>query len=113
MNKRIDPKAALDASARHLRQALRNGIGTSTSAEMRTTCSVDRDIHDALRLLAARHRCKLNDLVAIAVEDLLARQGALPGSVSRSGVRRRVGASAASAEQASNSPVGRTTADRS
>jgi hypothetical protein len=70
MNKRIDPKAALDATARHLRQALRNEVGISTSAEMRTTFSVDRDIHDALRLLAARHRCKLNDLVAIAVEDL-------------------------------------------
>jgi hypothetical protein len=77
MNKRIDPKAALDATARHLRQALRNEVGISTSAEMRTTFSVDRDIHDALRLLAARHRCKLNDLVAIAVEDLLAMQGAL------------------------------------
>jgi len=113
MNKRIDPKAALDATARHLRQALRNEVGISTSAEMRTTFSVDRDIHDALRLLAARHRCKLNDLVAIAVEDLLARQGALHGRVSRSGVRRRLGASTPSADQASLSPVGRTTADRS
>jgi hypothetical protein len=72
MNRRIDPKAAFDASARHLRQALRNNTGKSTSAEMRTTFSIKREIHDALRLLAARHRCKLNDLIAIALDDWLA-----------------------------------------
>ena len=91
MNRRIDPKAALDASARQLRQALRSNTGKSTPAEMRTTFSVDREIHDALRLLAARNRCKLNDLVAIAVEDWLAVQGTLPGNISRADIRRRLG----------------------
>lgn len=56
MNRRIDPKAAFDASARHLRQALRNNTCKSTPAEMRTTFSVNREIHDALRLLAAHAR---------------------------------------------------------
>jgi hypothetical protein len=113
MNKRIDPKAALDASARQLRQALRNNVGRSTSAEMRTTFSVNREIHDALRLLAARHRCKLNDLIAIAVEDWVARHGALPGNVSRADIRRRLTPSPASADQALLSPIGETVADRS
>jgi len=90
MNRRIDPKAAFDASARHLRQALRNNTSKSTPVEMRTTFSVNREIHDALRLLAARHRCKLNDLVAIAVEDWLAGQGTLPGNISRADIRRRL-----------------------
>jgi hypothetical protein len=90
MNKRITPKAALDAADRQLRQALANKSGKTTPAEMRTTFSVNRDVHDALRLLAARHRCKLNDLVAIAVEDWVAGQGALPGNVSRADIRRRL-----------------------
>jgi hypothetical protein len=90
MNRRIDPKAAFDASARHLKQALRNNTSKSTPAEMRTTFSVNREIHDAMRLLAARHRCKLNDLVAIAVEDWLAGQGTRPGNISRADIRRRL-----------------------
>jgi hypothetical protein len=91
MNRRIDPKASFDASARQLRQALRNNITKSAPAEMRTTFSVSRKIHDALRLLAARHQCKLNDLVAIAVEDWLAGQGTLPDNISRADIRRRLG----------------------
>jgi len=91
MNRRIDPKASFDASARRLRQALRNATGKSISAEMRTTFSVNHEIHDTLRLLAARHRCKLNDLLAIAVEDWLAGQGTPPGNISRADIRRRLG----------------------
>jgi hypothetical protein len=113
MSKRIDPKAALDASTRHLRQALRNDVSRATPAEMRTTFSVDREVHDALRLLAARHRCKLNDVVAIAVEDWLARHGALPGNVSRADIRHRLTPAPASANQALLSPVGETITDRS
>src|ERR1700730_10764333 len=40
MNKRVDPRAALDASTRQLRQALRNDVGKRASDEMRTTFSV-------------------------------------------------------------------------
>jgi hypothetical protein len=56
----------------------------------RTTFSVNREIHDALRLIAARHRCKLNDLIAIAVEDWLEVQGSLPSNISRADIRRRL-----------------------
>ncbi len=110
MNRRIDPKAAFDASDRQLQQALRNKGSKATPADMRTTFSVSRDIHDALRLLAARHRCKLNDLVAIAVEDWMARQGALPGNLSRADIRRRL--APATADQAPSSSVGETVPDR-
>lgn len=111
MNRRIDPKAAFDASDKLLQQALRNKSSKAVPAEMRTTFSVSRDIHDALRLLAARHRCKLNDLVAIAVEDWIARQGALPGNVGRADIRRRL--ASATADQAPPSSVSDATLDSS
>ncbi|HEX7855323.1 MAG TPA: hypothetical protein VF503_16695 [Sphingobium sp.] len=110
MNRRIDPKAAFDASERQLRQALRNRGDKSAAAEMRTTFSVNRDIHDALRLLAVRYRCKLNDLVAIAVEDWIATQGSLPGDPSRADIRRRI--APATADQTTSSSVGETTSGR-
>lgn len=110
MNRRIDPKAAFDASERQLRQALRNKSDKSAAAEMRTTFSVNRDIHDALRLLAVRYRCKLNDLVAIAVEDWITRQGALPGHASRANIRRRLAPS--NVVKSSSLPGGETTPDR-
>jgi hypothetical protein len=90
MTKRFGPKAAFDASDRTLQQALRNGSSYPTPIELRTTFSINRDIHDTLRLLAVRYRCKLNDLVAIAIEDLIEKQGALPGDVTRRAVRSRL-----------------------
>ncbi len=111
MNRRMNPKAALDASERHLRQALRNKSEKSAPADMRTTFSVNRDLHDALRLLAVRHRCKLNDLVAIAVEDWVARHGTLPGNISRQNIRCRL--TSASASLTTCSPVDGIAPDKS
>jgi hypothetical protein len=89
-----NPKEALDAGAPHLRNALtysQSGTSQSLHGEtLRTTVSMRPDLHGALRILAATHGCRLNDLLIIAMEDLLLQQGVLPGAVSRHALRRRL-----------------------
>jgi hypothetical protein len=89
-----NPKEALDAGARHLRDALTysqpNGSQGLTGETLRTTITIRPDLHGALRVLAATQGCRLNDLLVVAIEDLLVQQGALPGAVSRPALRRRL-----------------------
>ena len=96
MNKRTDPSMAFAASAQHLRKALRDSAPakqmTGTDAEScRTTLTVSENLHRAIRRLAADARCKLNDIVVIAIEDALLKKEALPGNPSRLDLRRRLG----------------------
>jgi chromosome partitioning protein len=72
MNRRANPSAAFEASARQLRQDLRTLIPTSRTGETRTTYSISENARQALQLLAVQQKCKLNDLVALAIEDFLA-----------------------------------------
>lgn len=94
--KRTDPSMAFAASAQNLRKALRDSaparqVTGTTEETCRTTLTVSEDIHHAVRRLAADARCKLNDIVVIAIEDALLRKGALPGNPSRLDLRRRLG----------------------
>ena len=89
-----NPKEALDAGTRHLRNALtysqRNGSPGSIGETLRTTVTIRPNLHSALRILAATRGCRLNDLLVVAIEDLLVQQGALPGTVSRCALRQRL-----------------------
>jgi hypothetical protein len=89
-----NPKQALDAGTRHLRNALTysqpDGSLGSTGETLRTTVTMRPDLHSALRVLAATRGCRLNDLLVVAIEDLLVEQGALPGAVSRPALRQRL-----------------------
>ncbi|MBR0754318.1 hypothetical protein JQ604_19210 [Bradyrhizobium jicamae] len=89
-----NPKDALDAGSRHLRDALTysdsNRSQGLTGENLRTTVSMQPDLHLALRMLAATQGCRMNDLMLVALEDLLVRQGVLPGDVSRPALRRRL-----------------------
>jgi hypothetical protein len=87
LNKRADPTSALRASSQQLRRALSHEAAKLPSEEIRTTFSVPLEVHDALRLLAAKNRCWVNDLVTIALENILAEQQLLPGAPSRSDLR--------------------------
>jgi len=96
VNKRTDPSTAFAASAQHLRKALRDSapgrqvIGATTEC-CRTTLTVSEDLHRAVRRLAADARCKVNDIVVIAIEDALRKKEALPGNPSRLDLRHRLG----------------------
>jgi hypothetical protein len=86
-----NPKEALDAGSRHLRDALIYSQPKGLAGEtLRTTVSMRPDLHGALRMLAATQGCRLNDLMLVALEDLLMRQGVLTGDVSRPALRRRL-----------------------
>jgi hypothetical protein len=89
-----NPKEALNAGSRHLRDALTysqsNRSQGPAGETLRTTVSMRPDLHGALRMLAATQGCRLNDLMLVAMEDLLVRQGVLPGDVSRPALRRRL-----------------------
>lgn len=89
-----NPKEALDAGSRHLRDALTysqsNRSQGPAGETLRTTVSMRPDLHGALRMLAATQGCRLNDLMLVAMEDLLVRQGILSGDVSRPALRRRL-----------------------
>ena len=89
-----NPRGALDAGSRHLREALTYStpnLSQGPAAEtLRTTVAMRADLHAALRMLAATARCRLNDLLIVALEDLLVQQGALPGEISRPALRRRL-----------------------
>jgi hypothetical protein len=89
-----NPKEVLEAGSRHLRDALTypqsNRSQGPTGETLRTTVSMRMDLHGALRALAATQGCRLNDLLIIAMEDLLVQQGVLPGAVSRPALRRRL-----------------------
>jgi hypothetical protein len=88
------PKEALEAGSRHLRDALTylqsNRSQGPAGETLRTTVSMRPDFHGALRVLAATQGCRLNDLLIIAMENLLVQQGVLPGAVSRPAPRRRL-----------------------
>ena len=90
-----NPKEALDAGARHLREALTysqpDRLQDPTGVTLRTTVTIRSELHGALRVLAATRGCRLNDLLVVAIEDLLVQQGVLPGAVSRPALRRRLG----------------------
>jgi hypothetical protein len=81
-----NPKEALDAGARHLREALTysqpDRLQDPAGVSLRTTVTIRPELH-ALRVLAATRECRLNDLLVVAIEDLLVQQGVLPGAVSR------------------------------
>jgi hypothetical protein len=89
-----NPKEALNAGSRHLRDALTysqsNRSQGLTGETLRTTVTMRPQLHSALRILAATKGCRLNDLMLVAMEDLLVRQGVLPGDVSRPDLRRRL-----------------------
>ena len=89
-----NPKEALNAGSRHLRDALTysqsNRSQGPAGETLRTTVSMRPDLHGALRMLAVTQGCRLNDLMLVAMEDLLVRQGVLPGDVSRPALRRRL-----------------------
>ncbi|TFV41269.1 hypothetical protein [Bradyrhizobium niftali] len=89
-----NPKEALDAGTRHLRNALTysqpDGSPGSSGETLRTTVTIRPNLHSALRILAATRGCRLNDLLVVAIEDLLVQQGALPGAVSRPALRQRL-----------------------
>jgi hypothetical protein len=89
-----NPGEALDAGSRHLREALtysKVNISEGPTAEtLRTTVTMSADLHAALRMVAATAHCRLNDVMIIALEDLLAQQGTLPGDISRPTLRRRL-----------------------
>jgi hypothetical protein len=96
VNKRADPAMAFVASAQNLRKALRDSapgqqVTGNTEESCRTTLTVSEDIHRAVRRLAADARCKFNDIIVIAIEDLLLKKQALPGSPSRLDLRGRLG----------------------
>jgi hypothetical protein len=90
MNKRAGPRAAFEASARQLRQDLRTSIPASRTGETRTTYSISEDARRALQLLAVEQKCKLNDLVALAIEDLLVKHSSVPVEPSRQPLRNRL-----------------------
>lgn len=89
-----NPKEALEAGSRHLRDARTYSQSSRSQAvtgeTLRTTVTMRPDLHGALRILAATQGCRLNDLMLVAMEDLLVRQGVLPGDVSRPALRRRL-----------------------
>ena len=88
------PREALDAGSRHLREALtysKVNISEGPPAEtLRTTVAMNAPLHGALRILAAKMHCRLNDLMIVALEDFLLQQGALPGETSRPALRQRL-----------------------
>jgi hypothetical protein len=90
MSRRANPGAALEASARQLRQDLRTAIPTSRTGETRTTYSISDNARHALQLLAVEQKCKLNDLVALAIEDFLAKHSSLPVEPTRQSLRNRL-----------------------
>ncbi|MFK4533464.1 hypothetical protein ABIA00_001647 [Bradyrhizobium ottawaense] len=89
-----NPKEALDAGSRHLRDALTysqsNRSQELNGETLRTTVTMRPELHGALRILAATKACRLNDIMLVAMEDLLVRQGVLPGDVSRPSLRERL-----------------------
>jgi hypothetical protein len=103
VNKRTDPATAFAASAQSLRKALRDSAPGrqatgNTDGSCRTTLTVSEDIHRAVRRLAADARCRFNDIVVIAIEDILLKKQALPGAPSRLALRRRLGLPALESE---------------
>jgi hypothetical protein len=64
--------------------------GRRPNEEVRTTYSVGSDARRALRILAAVLDCPANDLISIALEDLLMAYGSLPFSHTRTELRQRL-----------------------
>lgn len=71
--------------------------------EVRTTYSVAPDARRALRVLAASLDCPVNDLVCVAIEDLLTARGSQPVSLTRADLRERLSRMAGSQPQKPNS----------
>jgi hypothetical protein len=90
MNQRADPRAAHDANTRQLKRDLSNPIPSLQTGEVRTTYSISESARHALQLLAVEQNCKLNDLVALAIEDFLATHGSHPVAQSRHPLRARL-----------------------
>jgi hypothetical protein len=90
MSQRANPRAALEASARQLRQDLRTPIPASRSRETRTTYSISETARHALQLLAVEQKCKLNDIIALAIEDFLAKHSPHPVEPTRQPLRNRL-----------------------
>jgi hypothetical protein len=89
-----NPREALNAGSRHLREALtysKPNLSQGPAAEtLRTTVAMSAELHAALRMMAATENCRLNDIMIVAMEDLLVRQGTLQGDISRPALRRRL-----------------------
>lgn len=96
MSKRADPNAAFAATTQLFQKALqdrppREDATQDPELSIRTTLTITEDAHRAIRRMAADARCKTNDIVVIAIEDVLLKKGALVGGPSRLAVRRRLG----------------------
>jgi hypothetical protein len=87
MKRQADPRAAHEANARQLKRDLSNSIPSPRTREIRTTYSISESARRALQLLAVEQSCKLNDLVALAIEDFLATHSARPIQQSRTLLR--------------------------
>lgn len=94
MNRRADPRAAHDANVRQLKRDLSNSIPSARTGEIRTTYSISESARRALQIFAVEQNCKLNDLVALAVEDFLATHSSHPVAQSRHPLRARLRRSA-------------------
>jgi hypothetical protein len=90
MSQRANPQAARDAVRRQLQRGLHVEIPDDKSGETRTTYSVSKEARHALRLLAFEQDCKINDLVVVAIEDLLRKHSALLVQPTRPDLRRRL-----------------------
>lgn len=75
-------------------QALRREIKLAgerrPADEVRTTYSVAPDARRALRMLSALLDCSANDLICIALENLLTAHGPQPVSLTRTELRQRL-----------------------
>lgn len=90
MNRRANPRASHEANARQLKRDLSNPISSSRTGEIRTTYSISESARHALQFLAVEQNCKLNDLIALAIEDFLATHSSHPIAQSRHSLRSRL-----------------------
>lgn len=76
--------------AQAARQEIKLASERRPAEEVRTTYSVAADARRALRVLAASLDCPVNDLVCVAIEDLLTAHGNLPVLRTRTELRERL-----------------------
>ncbi|RXH22095.1 hypothetical protein XH99_34405 [Bradyrhizobium nanningense] len=89
--------------AQALRREIKLAAQRQPADEVRTTYSIAPDARRALRMLAASLDCAANDLICIALENLLMAHGSQPVSLTRTDLRDQLSRLARSQPQEPNS----------